>query len=96
MQLQEHKSQCGHQKVAVGKDSENVFSLDVTDPRFEKEVLSELVAYDKEDDADMAENEEALQEFLPYDNEPEGPNMHVEEEIELINIGNNEDVKEVL
>ena len=43
----------------------------------------------------MDEYEEALSEFHPYDDDPEGPNLHIEEETKVINIGTTEDVKEV-
>ena len=36
-----------------------------------------------------------MPEFQPYDNDPEGLNLHVEEEMEVINIGIVEEVKEV-
>lgn len=76
-----------------GQKSEHIISFDVKDPTFEREILSELLAYEEED-AGVDENDEALPEFQPYDNDLEGPNLHVEEQTELVNIGTT-DVKEV-
>ena len=78
-----------------GQEVEHIHSFDITDPTFEKEILSELIAYGEEDDTGVDENDEPPPEFQPYDDDPEGPNLHVEEEIEVVNIGIAEDVKEV-
>ena len=77
------------------QEAEHVHSFDITDPTFEKEILSELIAYEEEDDTGVDENDEPPPEFQPYDDDLEGPNLHVKEEIEVINIGTAEDVKEV-
>ena len=77
------------------QSSKHIFSFDVIDPTFEKEILSELIAYEEEDDTGIDESDEPPPEFQPYDDDPKGPNLHVEEETELINIGTAEDVKEV-
>ena len=80
-----------------GQSVEHILSFDVTDPIFEKEILSEHIAYEEEDDQeeDIGVEEEATLEFQPYDDDPEGPNLNVEEETEVINIGIAEEVKEV-
>ena len=80
-----------------GQSTEHILSFDVTDPTFEKEILSELIAYEEEDDQeeDVGVEEEAMPAFQPYDNDPEGPNLHVEEETKVINIGTAEEVREV-
>ena len=93
MQAQEHQSQCDHPEVPPRV--EHIFSFDVTDTTFEKEMLSELIAYEAEDDTGIVENDEPPPEFQPYDDDPEGPNLHVEEGTEVINISTTEDVKEV-
>ena len=72
---------------------EHIYSFDVTDPTFEKEILSKLIAYEEEDEIGIDENDEPLLEFQPFDDDPEGPNLHVEEETEVINIGTAEDIK---
>ena len=36
-----------------------------------------------------------MPEFWPYDDDPEGPNLHVEEETEAVNIGTVEEAIEV-
>ena len=77
------------------QEAESVHSFDITDPIFEKEILSELIAYEEEDDTSIDENDEPPPKFQPYNDDPEGPNLHVEEETEVINIGTAEDVKEV-
>ena len=78
-----------------GQETEHIHSFDITDPTFEKEILSELIAYEEEDDTGVDENDEPPPEFQPYDDDPEGPNLHIEEETEVINIGTAEEVKEV-
>ena len=77
-----------------GQDAEQICSFDVTNPTFEKEILSELIAYEEEDTG-IEENDEPLPEFQPFGDDPEGPNLHVEEETEIINIGTAEDIKQV-
>ena len=77
------------------QEAEHIHSFDITDPIFEKEILSELIVYEEEDDTGVNENDEPPPEFQPYDDDPEGPNLHVEEETEVVNIGTVEDVKEV-
>ena len=77
------------------QEVEYVHSFDITDLTFEKEILSELIAYEEEDDTGVDENDERPPEFQPYDDDLEGPNLHVEEETEVVNIGTVEDVKEV-
>ena len=77
------------------QEVEPVHSFDITDPIFEKEILSELIAYEEEDDTGVGENDEPLPEFQPYDDDLKGPNLHVKEETEAINIGTAADVKEV-
>ena len=74
------------------QDAEQICSFDVTNPTFEKVILSELVAYEEED-AGTEENDEPLPEFQPFGDDPEGPNLHVEEEAEIINIGTAEEIK---
>ena len=60
------------------QEVEHIHSFDITDPIFEKKILSELIAYGEEDDTGVDENDEQPPEFQPYDNDPEGPNLHVE------------------
>ena len=36
-----------------------------------------------------------MPEFRPYDDDPEGPNLHVEEETEVVNISTAEEAREV-
>ena len=69
-----------------GQEAEHIHSFDITDPSFEKEILSELIAYGEEDDTSIDENDEPSPEFQPNDDDPKGPNLHVEEETEVINI----------
>ena len=79
-----------------GQSTEHILSFDVTDPIFEKEILLELIAYGEEDDLEgEGVEEEATLDFRPYDADPEGPNLHIEEETEVINIGISKEVKEV-
>ena len=80
-----------------GQSTEHIHTFDVTDPIFKKEILSELIIYEEEDDQEeeVGVEEEATPEFQPYDDDPEGPNLHVEEETEDINIGTAKEVKEV-
>ena len=78
-----------------GQDAERIYSFDITDPTFTKEILSELIAYEEEDEIGVDEDDEPLLEFQPYDDDPEGPNLHVGEETECVNIGTAEDIKEV-
>ena len=59
--------------------AEHIHSFDITDPTFEKEILSELIAYGEEDDTGEDENDGPSPEFRPYDDDAEGPNLHVEE-----------------
>ena len=82
-------------KRQQGQNAEHIYSFDVTDPTFKKEVLSELIAYEEEDDIGADDHYESTPEFLPHDDDSEGPNLHVEEETEVINIGTAEEVKEV-
>ena len=42
---------------------EHICSFDVTDPTFEKEILSELIAYEEEDETGVNEDDEPLPEF---------------------------------
>ena len=46
-----------------GQEEEHICPFDVTDPTFEKEILSELIAYEEEDETDIDENDEPLLEF---------------------------------
>ena len=46
-----------------GREAEHICSFDVTDPTFEKEILSELVAYEEEDEIGIVENDESLPKF---------------------------------
>ena len=78
-----------------GQEAEHIHSFNITDPTFEKEIFSELIAYGEEDDTGIDENNEPLLEIQAYDDDPEGPNLHVEKETEVINIGTAEEVKEV-
>ena len=78
-----------------GQEAEHIHSFDITDPTFEKEIFSELITYGEEDDTGVDENDEPPLEFQPYDDDPEGPNLHVEDETEVINIGTAEEVKAV-
>ena len=80
-----------------GQSTEHILSFDVIDPTFEKEIPSELIAYKEEDDQeeDVGVEEEAMPEFQRYDDDPGGPNHHVKEETEVINIGTAEEVNEV-
>ena len=78
-----------------GQEAEHIFSFDVTDPTFEKEILSKLIAFEEEDYPGIDEGDEPLPEFKPYDDDPERPNLHVEEETECVNIGTAEDIREV-
>ena len=78
-----------------GQEAEHIHSFDIIDPTFKKEILSKLIAYGEEDDAGIDENDEPSLEFQPYDDDPKGPNLHVEEKTEVINIGTAKDVKEV-
>ena len=77
-----------------GQDAEQICSFDVTNPTFEKEILSELIAYEEEDTG-VEENDKPLPEFQPFGDDPEGPNLHVEEEVEIINIGTAKEIKQV-
>ena len=77
------------------QEAEHIHSFNITNPTFEKEILSELIAYEEEDDIGAGENDEPPPEFQPYDEDLEGPNLHVEEETEAINIDTALDVKEV-
>ena len=76
-----------------GLEEKHIYSFDVTDPTFEKEIFSELIANEEEDETGV--DDEPPPEFQPYDDNPEGPNVHVEEETEVINIGTVEDIKQV-
>ena len=67
-----------------GQAAEHIHSFDITNPSFEKEILSELIAYGEEDDMGEGENDEPLPEFRPHDDDLEGPNLQVEEETMLI------------
>ena len=78
-----------------GQEVEHLHSFDITNPTFEKEILSELIAYGEEDDAGEVENDGPSPEFRPYDDDPKGPNLHVEEETEVVNIGTAEEAREV-
>ena len=60
------------------QEAEHIHSFDITNPTFEKEILSELIAYEEEDDIGVDENDEPPPEFLPYDDDLEGRNLHVE------------------
>ena len=77
------------------QEAEHVHSFDITDPTFEKDILSELIAYEEEDGTGIDENDEPSPEFQPYDDNPEGPNLHVEEKTEVINVDTVEDVRDV-
>ena len=77
------------------QEAEPVHSFDITDPTFEKEILSELIACKEEGDLGVDENDESSPEFQPYDDDSKGPNLHVEEETEVINVDTVEDVREV-
>ena len=68
-----------HQSQAAG----HIHSFDITDPTFEKEILTELITYGEEDDTGEDENDEPSPEFWPHDNDPEGPNFHAEEAREV-------------
>ena len=46
-----------------GREVEQICSFDVTDPTFEKEILSEFIAYEEEDETGTDENDEPLLEF---------------------------------
>ena len=46
-----------------GREAEHICSFDITDSTFEKEVLSELVAYEEEDEAGRGKNDEPSPEF---------------------------------
>ena len=70
-------------------------SFDISDPTFEKEILSELIAYGEEDDTGEDENDKPSPEFRPHDDDPKGPNLHVKEETEVVSIGTAEEVREV-
>ena len=45
------------------QEAERVHSFDITDPTFEKEILSELIAYEEEGDTGVDENDEPSPEF---------------------------------
>ena len=62
------------------QDVEHILSFDITDPTFEMEVLSKLIACEEKDDAGIDEGDETLPKFQSYDDDPEGRNLHVEEE----------------
>ena len=68
----EEVTQCQYKNTRVsvtilkrqGQSTEHVLSFDVTDPIFEKEILSELIAYGEEDDLEgEGEEEEAMLDF---------------------------------
>ena len=48
------------------QEAEHVHSFDITDLTFEKEILSELIAYEEEDNTGVDENDESSPEFQPY------------------------------
>ena len=77
------------------QEAEHIHCFDITDPTFEKEILSELIAYEEEDDTGVDENDEPPPKFQPYDDDPEGPNLHVKEETEAVNIGTAANIKKV-
>ena len=54
-----------------------------------------MIAYEEEDETGIDEDDEPLPEFQPFDDDLEGPNLHVEEETELINISTVEDIMQV-
>ena len=78
-----------------GQAAEHLHSFDISDPTFEKEILSELIAYGEEDDAAEDENDKPSPEFRPHDDDPEGPNLHVEEETEVVSISTAKEAREV-
>ena len=82
-------------KCHQGQEAKHIHSFDITDPTFEKEIPSELIAYGEEDDTGEDENDGPSLEFRPYDDDPEGPNLHVEEEMEVVNIGTAEEARKV-
>ena len=45
------------------QEAEHIHSFDITDPAFEKEILSELVTYKEEDDTGVDENDEPSPKF---------------------------------
>ena len=84
-----------HPKASQGQAAEHLHSFDILDPTFEKEILSEINAYEEEDDTGEDENDEPLPEFRPHDDDLEGPNLHVEEEMEVVNLSAAEEAREV-
>ena len=51
--------------------------------------------FKREQDRKSVLDEEPTPEFWPNDDDPEGPNLHIEEEIEVVNIGTAEEAREV-